>query len=176
MAGTNPFLTAYDGVFNCLFGGANNALADMVKLGNRVSYGTAIDKDRNPTHNNVVTSDIPEIQLLDEGGSLNLHSNSSGLSYQQNIALYLATGDWRYGKYASMLNWYTVVNMAQWRTTLGGLTWNNKPFIKNIKMDTAIQIGSVNPQRSNAPAGWSAIWRMTLDLRIDNVDVIYIES
>lgn len=176
MTATNPFCKAYDAVFNLLFGGTNNELANLVKVNNRISFGSAIDKDRDPTKHSIASADNPEVWLVDNGGMLNLHANSSSLSYDQTLSLVMATGDWRYGKFASLLNWYTVVNMSQWRSTLlAGTLWNGKPFIKNIT-NIPIQIASDNPQRANAVAGWNDIWRMTLQLRIDNVDIVYKES
>lgn len=172
---TNPFCKTYDAVFEILFGGENNALADMVRVGNRINFGTESERDRSPTKPTVTTADLPEVRLIDVGGTLNLHANSSSLSYIQQLSLYTQTGDWRYANFISLLNWYTIVNMSKWRTLLTSLRWNEKPFVKNI-LNTPIQIGAQNPERSNAVAGWTSIWQMQLELRIDNVDIVYKES
>ena len=173
---TDPFLKCYDAVFNLLFGGSPNPFADMVKVGNRVSFGTPSATNRSPDKPSITTADLPEVQLLDEGGPLNLHANSSSLGYTQNLTLYMMSGDKRYGNFCSKLNWYTAVNFANWRTTLGGLTWNGHTYIKNIKPGLSVQIGDSNPQRNRGIEGLTAIWRMQIDMMIQNTDLVFTES
>ena len=175
---TDPFLKCYDAVFNLLFGGTNNPFATMVKVGNRVSFGTPIEFERSPAKQSLAFgTDLPEVQLIDEGGALNLHANSSSLGYTQNLTLYIMTGDFRYGNFCSKLNWYTAVNFANWRSTLGGLSWNGHAgYIKNIKAGAAIQIGESNPIRNRGIDGWTSVWRLQIDMMIQNTDLVFTEG
>src|ERR1700733_10808095 len=113
----NPFLKTYDAVFNLLFS-ANNPLTGMVKVGNRISFGTPAATDRSVTKQNVSTADLPEIMLIDEGGVANTHANSSAMGFTQNLTLYISTGDFRYGVYTSVINWWILVNMQQWQSLI----------------------------------------------------------
>ena len=175
---TNPFLKTYDAVYNMLFGGTGNELAAMVSVGNRINFGSPSELNRDPVKIRPVTADLPEVRLIDEGGALNLHANSSSLSYTQSLSLVIQSGDWRYGNFCSALNWYTVVNMSKWRTELigiGGLTWNGASIIKNIRMGVVSQIGESNPERPNSINGWSTVWRMQIDMQIPNAAITYFE-
>lgn len=173
----NPFLKVYDGVYDLLFnsGGSANLLADIIKVGNRVHFGTLKEHDRTQSKPSVVSADHPELWLYDEGATINPHFDSSSMEAMQNISLQCSTGDYRYGNYVSVINWYMMANMIQWRTALGALRWNSRPFVKNLK-SIPIQIGETNTERNNALAGWTTIWRMQIQLVINTVDVIYNEG
>jgi hypothetical protein len=176
MSGDDPFSRCYDTVFALLFNGSNNPLSAMVKPGNRLSFGADSDNDRGPAKERVQSADLPEVRLIDEGGVLNLHATSSTMSYTQNLSIIIQTGDWRYGKFASLLNWYTTCNLKGWRETLAGLKWNGNPYIKNIEANLPIQIGPGNPERTNGIAGWTSVWRLRITMSINSVDVIPFES
>lgn len=170
----NPFLKVYDAVYSLLFDGADNELAREIKIGNRVTYGT-LNGGRDSIKDQVQTADTPELILVDEGGLFNPHANSSGCKYDQNLGIYVSTGDYRYGAIASKLNWYIACNMANWGTTLGALTWNGEHFVKGIQI-IPIQLGESNPERNRNISGWNVIWRVQLELRISNVNLVYLEE
>ena len=171
----NPFSKVYDGVYSLLFDGEDNELSRLIKVGNRVSYSELNELGRVSIKENVTTADVPELILVDEGGSLNIHANSSSGSYQQNLGLYTSTGDYRYGIIASRINWFMWCNVAKWGTKLGEITWNGNHFVKGLQV-IPIQIGESNPERNRNIKGWNIIWRLQLDLRIPNSDLVYTEA
>ena len=171
---SNPFLLVYDKIFDLLFDGGSNPLADLVKVKNRVSFGSLAEQSRNIKKDNVASADMPELIVVDEGGSLNLHANSSGGQYMQSIGIYISTGDYRYSILASLINWYVWCNLIKWRTELTGLTWNGTPFVKNINI-IPVQIGESNPERNRGINGWNVIWRLQIELRIARENLVYEE-
>jgi hypothetical protein len=168
----NPFVMVYDSVWNLLFGGVENQLAASIKVGNRITLGSELATDRNPFKNTSTTSDYPELILVDEGGQMNLHANSSQMSYLMQLSIYISSNDLRYGVVASNLNWYTCCNLAKWRDLLNTVQWREKSIIKGFEI-IPITIGPNNPQHLNAPVGWNSIWRAQFKLHIDHVDLVY---
>ena len=171
---SNPFLKTYDAVYDLLFSGDNNPLATEIKVGNRVTYGSR-STNRDSVKDTIQSSDVPELILVDEGGLLNIHANSSGGSYLQSLAIITSTGDYRYGAIASKINWYIWCNIANWTAVLGALTWNGEQFVKNIQA-VPIQIGESNPERNRNIKGWNIVWRFQLELRISKANLVYTES
>lgn len=170
----NPFLKVYNGVYDLLFGGVDNPLAALIKPGNRVTYGS-LYTDRNvPLKDSIQTGDTPELILVDEGGMLQFHANSSGGKFDQSIGLYISTGDFSYAGFASAINWYIWCNVNRWGTTLAELTWNGEHFVKAIQI-VQVQIGESNPERNRNIKGWNAIWRIQLELRIAHANLTYTE-
>lgn len=167
----NPFLRVYDKVFSLLFEGEDNPLANMIQPGNRISFGSVNADNRSPSKDRPTTADVPELMLIDEGGNLNLHANSSGAKYIQNLSMYVSTGDFRYGRYASCINWFIACNLGSWRSELTSITWCGIPVVKNIDI-IPVQIGESNPERTRMPNGWSCIWRLNIELRIPSENLI----
>lgn len=172
----NPYLKVYDAIFELLFGGDENPLAGMIKVNNRISFGTDTAENRNVMKDRLATADAPEAILIDEGGMLNPHANSSGMSYIQNLAIYISTGDFRYSVYASVINWWITCNIQKWGKVLkDGLTWNGLKYVKNIQI-VPVQISESNPERNRNLSGFNCIWRLQLELRIDNTNITYSET
>ena len=172
---SNPYLRVYDGVFDLLFAGEPNPLAGMFKVNNRISFGTPAEANRNVMKDRLVSADAPEAILIDEGGLLNPHANSSGMSYTQNLAVYISTGDFRYSVYASVINWWITCNIQRWKIVLADLTWNGFKYVKNIQI-VPVQISESNPERNRNLNGFNCIWRMQIELRIDNKNITYTEE
>lgn len=172
---TNPYLKVYDAVFALLFDGDDNPLAGMIKINNRISFGTDTAENRNVMKDRLASADTPEVILIDEGGLLNPHANSSGMSYIQNMAIYISTGDFRYSVYASVINWWITCNIQKWKQILGTLTWNGIKYVKNIQI-IPVQISESNPERNRNINGFNCIWRLQLELRIDHTNITYSET
>ena len=171
---SNPFLKTYDAVYDLLFGGVNNELASIIKVGNRVTYGS-LNTNRDSLKDSIQAADTPELILQDEGGIFNPHANSSGCSYTQSFGIYVSTGDYRYGQIASLINWYLACNVAKWGTTLGALTWKDVHYVKGIQT-IHDQLVEINPERNRNIKGWNCVWRIQLELRIPNVNLVYTED
>ena len=165
----------YDGLYALLFDGEDNPLADLIKVGNRVTYGSLKETDRSTIKESVTTADTPELILVDEGGQLNPHANSSGGQFMQNFGIYVSTGDYRYCTLASVINWYVWCNIINWKTVLGGLTWNGAPFVKGLQT-IPVQIRESNPERNRNLKGWNCIWRIQIELRIQDAYLVYTET
>jgi len=173
---TNPFLKLYDAVYQLLLAerDGENQLANIVRMRNRISFGTVNGHDRNPKDFGVTSADMPELMLWDEGFNWNPHANSTSCKWTQNLSLVIATGDWRYGEFISRLHWLTLVNAQRWQESLGGLTWCGQPFVKNFQ-EVAVTTGEYHPERQSAPAGWTGIWRMRFDCQLSRINVVYTE-
>jgi hypothetical protein len=175
---TNPFLKVYDAVWDLLFNNddGSNLLAEMVRVGNRINFGSALENDRDPWKQTVDTADVPELILMDEGGTFNLHGNSSSTAYTQFITLYVSSGDYNYGRYISAINWYIMCNLGKWKTLISSLSWRGRTgFVKNVKI-IPVQVGESNPERQTMIAGFTAIWRMQWDCMIPTIDLVQSED
>lgn len=166
---SNPLLKAYQATLALLVAGSDNYLGAMIKPGNRVDYSENDDT----TKAMIVDADVPELQLVDEGGTFNVSANSSGCSYLMNMSIIVSTGDYRL-PIASAINWYIMVNFGKWGEVLAGTTWKGLPFIKNVQ-PIPIQIGESNPERNRNIKGWTTIWRMQLELRFPHTNLTFIE-
>lgn len=171
----NPLLKVYDGLYSLLFDGEENPLAEVIKPGNRITFGSLKETDRAPCKESVTSADVPELQLIDEGGLYNPHANSNGMSYQQNFGLYISTGDFRYGVIASLINWYIICNVQNWKTVLYSLKWNDENFVTGLQV-IPVQIGESNPERNRNLSGWNCIWRIQIELRMRTGNLTYTES
>jgi len=172
----NPYLRLYDAFYKLMFEGDDNKLGAFVKVGNRVTFGTLKQDDRNPFKQSVTTADIPEIVLIDEGGFLNIHGNSSGAKQQYNLVMYISTGDWRYSCYIAPIGWYITCNLNKWLQGIRDeVTWNGTNFVKNV-LPTPIQIGESNPERNRMLDGWTAIWRFQFELFFPTGTITYSEG
>lgn len=170
----NPFQKVYDGVYDLLFAGVDNPLAGIIQPANYVGFDS---NNSNPVKSSVAGADMPQVMLVDEGGNTNLHSNSSGSQYVQNLSLYASSGDLRYS-IISNINWAILCNLGKWRTLLSGITWNGESIVKDIALIPIIMgaDATINVNQPTTIKGWTSIWRLQITLRISNVNLVYTES
>lgn len=172
---SNPFLRVYDAMADLLLGDeATNKLAQMISENNRRTYGTALGSNRDVKAPGLLSADVPELILVDEGGEYNESANSGHASYVMSLSLYVSTGDLRYWAYASLINWYIACNMSQWHTKLSAVTWCGNTMVTNLR-NVPIQIGTTNPQNPQQINGFSVMWRCQIEMYIPHAHLVHTE-
>lgn len=165
----NPFELTFDALWS--LGEASVPLKELVKIGNRIKFNT---NNSDPVKQNVQTADLPELILVSQGGTPNLHATSCTSEMIRRYAWLVSTGDLRINHLSNPLGWAIFCAMTNWKIHLASLEWQNKRFIKAANL-TDVTEGDSDPERNRGIKGWSALWvceiRMvftTTDLKVYN--------
>lgn len=168
-------LRVYDAMYDLLFTqDLENRLKDVIKVGNRRTYGTKLGTKLDPKPPSELTADYPELILVDEGGEYNEHANSSQARYLMALSFYISTGSLQYWAFASAINWYIACNMKNWNTTLTAVTWCGNHIVTNLQT-IPLQIGQTNPMKQADLVGFSLIWRAQIEMYIPHAHLVHTE-
>lgn len=162
--------TPFDLVFTALL----DMVADsprarkLVKTGNLIRYDS--ETTRNPYKNDVAVADLPEIILIAEGGLVSLHATSCDCSIVRRYSWLIATGEQR-ARYIHAAEFLLVCLLADCRTKLGALRWNEHSFVKRVDI-VDVTTGLSDPARNRGIQGWSALWRCEVEMRFGITELI----
>lgn len=162
----NPFTLVYDALWRLVQ--QNPAFTESVPEGNRIRYDNPFD--RSPVKKNVGAADLPELVLVADTLSANIHATSSSSKVVRQYKWMMATGDFRYSEFLAQLEWQVFTAMCDWQSTLAALCWREKTFVKRADLlSGAAGVSDLNLNRGIA--GWSAIWRVELEMHFQTSDL-----
>lgn len=164
-----PFTLVYDALMDMAL--QSDAIRRLVKPGNRISYGSATDRD--PIKDQVQAADMPELVLLPMGVSGgNLHSNSSTSKISRSYAFVITTGDYRLHPFLHQIEWQLVCALANWKSNLAMLAWNGETnFVKNANL-LGVTENTNDMIRNRGIAGWSAAWMCYLEMHLNTAKLV----
>lgn len=159
-----PFTLVYRALFDLAL--RHPSFVSLVKIGNRVSF--AVDDNRDPIKQNVITADMPEVTLITEGMSAaNIHQTSSTSSIRRRYSFIIVTGDYRVNYALYPVEWYLFCAMVGWKTTLGNLTWHGATFVKNANL-VSLTEGESDSRRIKGTKGWTSIWSVDVEMHFSS--------
>lgn len=161
----NPFSMTYDALWQ--MAASHPEFNRLVKIGNRIRY----DDSRDPEKQVVAAADLPEVVLVSESLSTNLHATSSSSMMTRNYTWLISTGDLRMNELLYPVEWALICAMANWKQVLGALKWKGAHFIKQHDM-TAASEGESDSTRNRGIIGWSSSWRCTVQMYFKTNDLI----
>lgn len=173
---SDPFSLVYTALYDMAV--ACEPLADMVKLGNRIRFdGDTPDPAKRDA---VQDADLPELVLVPETGSVNLHGNSSSSRFVRQYAFMISTGTNKLNELLNPLEWALCCGLARWRSAITDLRWpegsGETSFVKRVDVISATQ-GQSDPERNRNIRGWSAVWRCEVEMYIRTADMkLYAEG
>lgn len=133
-------------------------LGQIVRMGNRIKLS-----DRDAFKPQVQSADLPELILVSEGLSGNLHETSSTSRFTRNYAWLISTGDMRLTHLLYPVEWALVTAMLRWKETLSRLVWRGDQFVKRAQI-TTVDEGVSDQDRNRGIAGWSSVWRVEVEM------------
>ena len=165
----NPLTMLHDELWRIL--DLRSEIGVLIKEGNRIKFNYVDDRD--PFKQNASTYDFPELVLAPETLSGNLSSSSSSTSIDVIYVLRTSTGDYRYNQFLAQVQWMLLGTMVNWRDTIGAITWQGKPFIKSVNIDSNIMgFTEVDLQGENIrKRGWSDLMRFNIKMMFTTSDV-----
>ena len=167
---TNPFSMVYDALWE-LFE-AYPDIDDLVLPGNRIKYNK--DKVGNPLPQHINDADLPEIVLATDGiGQTNLHQTSCSSSITRTFSWLLSTGDFRLNERLLPVEWMIFVAMHDWQTVLADLLWEGKSFVTRADLLECTN-GLSDPDLNRKITGWSAVWRIEVEMHFKHADLLEI--
>lgn len=162
----NPFSL----LFNALWDLAESpSMETLVKPGNRIKFN--LETTRDPQKTEVMDADLPELVLMVESASGNIHANSNQSSLEREYAFWLSTGDFRTNYRLHPVEWALYCAMADWKSVLGALTWRDKKFVKKLDF-VGGTTGISNQQLNRGITGWSSIWRCRITMYFETSDLM----
>lgn len=140
-----------------------------VKVGNRIRFDS--DRDRDPVKEQVQSGDLPEVAIVMQTSSANLHDTSHTSKCVRRYSILVSTGDKRYTESLGLVEWYVFVAMLGWQTRLSALKWHDKPFCKKLSVVSG-QSGLSDPQQNRNINGWSAVWQIEVEMHFSTADLL----
>lgn len=160
----NPFGKVYEALWEMAM--SHVRLADMVPEGNRASYGS-LASAMDPVKKVIASADVPELVLVPSGiTSGNLHANSSQSMVQRRYSFITSTGDFRARKLIFPIEFALCCALADWKQTLGVLSWHGKTFVKGCNLIDAAE-GLAAVEQNRGLRGWSCVWSCSVDFWFD---------
>lgn len=166
---TNPFLQVYDALLALAV--AHPLLAEMVRAGNRVTFGTGLANVEQPIKEVPAVADLPEIILKSNGiVTGNLHNTSSTSILKRRYSFIVTVGTYQIAQLLE-LEFYLVCALCNWKETLTALQWNDKAFVKNANLSDVSE-GLADTDNRRKLRGWIAVWSCELDFVFNTAELI----
>lgn len=163
----DPFSMLFDAFWE--MAEASVPLMELVKEGNRIKFNTS---DRDPIKSEIAAADLPELVLSTEGSTeVNLHRTSCSTSIQRQYSWIIATGDKRVKAYLYPVEFALMCAMANWKNTIGALTWQGQDFVKSAQL-IGVTEGQSDPNANRGIMGWSTIWRCQVDMHFTTASLL----
>lgn len=156
----DPLTQIYDGIWKLVED--FQLFADTVRVGNRISLA---DSSRYPYKESVSTKDLPEVILHPSGGQCFLHDDSDTSRFVRYFQFLISTGDMRVDHLHFPLQWHVIRAISDWKSSIGGLTWKEHPFLYNMDIPDTTE-GESDPERNRNIEGWSSIVQIRADFEI----------
>jgi hypothetical protein len=159
---SNPLQLLYDYTWSLLE--ANEELAELVKLGNRIKFDTR-DSDKHEAS----SADRPQLRLISTGGVNHLHRTSNGSSFVRKLEIQVNSGTQKLSELFT-LEWLLYRALAPWPDGARTLLWNEKPFVKTIK-PTSVDTGVMQSEQNRTIKDWSSLWAVECELWFTTSDL-----
>ena len=137
---------------------------------NRISYTR--DTIRDTEKRKVQAGDLPALVLSIEGAAFNLHSTSSTTRCVRTYAWLISTGDKRYNKFLSHVEWMLYATMHDFSSVLGGMTWPSDDwhFVKRWDLTSGVS-GQSDAEKNRGIKGWSAVMNVEVECYFRRADI-----
>lgn len=131
-----------------------------------------IDK-RLPALDNVVASDLPELQMSPRSLTPQFYFASDTVEVVQGYNFFLSTGDRRVDEHLLPVQWAICCAIGDmlFSNILDNVLWNNKRFIQDVAPAEA-SAGLSDPTLNRGIAGWSLVYPFTVTMHFARVDLI----
>ena len=139
-----------------------------VKERNRIRFDSKTDRD--PIKSQIQAGDLPEVCIVADTLTANLHSTSNTSMITRQYAVMIATGDYRYSEFLARVEWEVFVALLDWRKRLTALKWNDKGFVKRANLLSG-GAGLSDPKLNRNIVGWSATWRVEVEMHFATIDL-----
>jgi hypothetical protein len=158
---TNPFDMVLSKLWEMLL--AHPRFERDVKKNCRIRFDDETNRD--PTKDPVQDADFPEVMILPQTSSFNLHETSHTSRVSRQYTVMIATGDFRYTEWLGKVEWYVFVALLSWQERLTALRWKDMEgsFVKSANLLTATS-GFSNPALNRNIKGWSAVWSAEVNM------------
>lgn len=151
----DPFTMVYDGLWDLV--DRNPYLRQLLPARNKIKF----DED-NARKDSLNDADLPELQLLSDGGLANLRNNSSQSSITRNYIWQIATGDNRINPIFNKICFELYRSMFDWECTLCNLLWCDCRFVTGCRLVQIVDGNFLQDIERNIP-GWSSLWSCEVD-------------
>lgn len=132
----------------------------VLKEKNLIEY----DQDSSPEKASVQTADLPEIVVYLAHVRGNLHQSSDTVKLTTVWAFMSSVGSYDSSK-LNTLNFGLLRVLVDWKELLGGLVWQTRPFVKDVRLVNA-DVGLSNPKANRNIVGWSSIMMAEIDVSL----------
>lgn len=167
----NPFTLTYTGIAKLLL--SNQHLVRLVETGSLIRFDKG--KVNDPLKPLIGAADLPELILISDGMSMNLHATSSSSKVMKTYSLLVATGSKRINELLNQIQWEVLVALANWKNVLSPLQWRGVAFIKLMNV-LSVTEGLSDPERNRGIEGWSSIWSCEVEMHFKTSDLLSLLS
>lgn len=163
-------MTPFDLVYNALWEMVrSHCLADdLIKPGNCIDFSTA-----DPMKGRISAADLPELILVQDTQTINLHSTSSTTTLVKEYSWLVSTGDYRIADKLHKVEWLLTLANLNWKSVLPALEWQGKRFVTLLEIVNC-KSGIADPQQNRNIAGWSAVWAIRVRMDFRTLDLLAI--
>jgi len=165
----NPFSMVYTTLADLVWSYPD--VQEHIRPGNYVRYD--LPQQRDPLKDNITPGDMPEVVLMDQASTANIHSSSSTSMTRRVYSWMISTGDYRVTYSLCDIEWIIWVAMADWQSVLGQLKWPIGSYCSFCKKLDVIETTSgllVSEQNRNLK-GWSSIWQVAVEMHFRTADL-----
>lgn len=164
---SDPITLVYDALWSILEN--SDDFTNAVLVGNRIKFSGT---NTAPIKEETITNDYPEVRIVSVSSTPHIFRTSNGSSLVKQFAIQILTGDQRVTEKLFPLEWIIYRALVNGLSTLLGLEWNGKKFVKNV---TPISVGdSFRTDRELTPAirGWLSVWACNVEMWFNTADLI----
>lgn len=148
------------------------AFTDLVPVGNRIRYD---QNSRDPIKAVVQAADMPEVILVSDGLTANLHATSSTSMCIRRYTWLITTGDLRINEFCNPVEFAVFRAMLRWKEVLCELTYKGQPFVKRANV-VSVTSGTSDPKQNRNLLGWSALWSVEVEMHFNTSDLLLCDS
>lgn len=151
----DPFSQVYEALWQLVE--RNEKLRTYLPLRNRIKY----EEQTDPKFN-ISDADVPELSLMQENISFDIHCNSSQRGMTRTYIWGVASGDFRINPVYNAMSFELYRCMIDWESTLCELIWEDCRFVQQLRLRSAEE-GTFMSDKNRGILGWSAIWTCEVD-------------
>lgn len=161
----NPFDAVYGGLWSLIE--AYPTIDMLIKPGNRVKF----DAQGQMVPPVVADADLPELILSPATTNANLRSTSNSTQCTRVYEWIISTGSQQLTDKIYAVEWAIFITHLKWNTTLTALLHNGTPYVKQLRIVSA-QTGISDRELNRGIKGWSAIWRVEVDMHFSTAALV----
>jgi len=156
---TDPFTQIHDKLWETLED--DETFCSLVDAGNRIKYSRT--KER-PRKNERMSADMPEVTIIPEGGSIDLHLTSHAVIMTRRFTIVLQSGSLRANLQLYPLEWQVLKILYNASDTL------NLSFVKRFRITNAT-LTREDTEAVNNRLQWSSSLSVEVDAIIPKTDL-----